>query len=371
MKIYAQILGTATGDSCPSVLIFFDNKRYLFDCGEGTQRFCTEFKVKLSKLANVFVTEVAPDAVGGLPGMMLTLADIGHSHLNIFGPKNLLNYLVSLRYFVQRNTLKINIEEFEDAAQSATSEEAAPPTKIDPSNPLAQIGKDFFKDENLTVEAVAINIPQDNKQQRALLAKLKDEQQQQQPTTCDGEQDDFCCSRNGRPSKKSRYTCVANNNNDTNNSDIDDTDNDSEHRLHHDKQPMRRQENQQPLPSTYMFPTEPDFEDPERFAADKTPEGINNIQRRRRQQAKELEQAVKNIPPPSLDKHVLCYICRTADVPGKFDPKKAKELGIPAGPLFGKLCKGETVITPAGKEVKPSDVIGPSERGPHLPFPSI
>lgn len=47
MKIYAQVLGTATGDSTPTILIFFDQKRYLFNCGEGTQRFCTEHKAHI------------------------------------------------------------------------------------------------------------------------------------------------------------------------------------------------------------------------------------------------------------------------------------------------------------------------------------
>jgi hypothetical protein len=39
MKTYIQILGTAGTDNTPSFLIFFDNARYLFGCGEGTQRF--------------------------------------------------------------------------------------------------------------------------------------------------------------------------------------------------------------------------------------------------------------------------------------------------------------------------------------------
>jgi hypothetical protein len=32
---------------------------------------------------------------------------------------------------------------------------------------------------------------------------------------------------------------------------------------------------------------------------------------------------------------VACYICRSPDIPGKFDPKKAKALGVPVGPMFG------------------------------------
>ena len=32
---------------------------------------------------------------------------------------------------------------------------------------------------------------------------------------------------------------------------------------------------------------------------------------------------------------VVCYIARTNAIPGKFDMKRAKELGVPAGPLCG------------------------------------
>lgn len=32
---------------------------------------------------------------------------------------------------------------------------------------------------------------------------------------------------------------------------------------------------------------------------------------------------------------VLCYICRSPDLPGKFDSQQAKKLGVPFGPLYG------------------------------------
>lgn len=50
-----------------------------------------------------------------------------------------------------------------------------------------------------------------------------------------------------------------------------------------------------------------------------------------------------------------CYICRLTSVPGKFLPQKAKELGVPPGPLFGKLKAG---IAVQGKDrlVQPAEV---------------
>ena len=96
-------LGTDTGDTTPSVLLFFDQercatalprglrrcrtcpkagaalhracgrgaahaRRYLFNAGEGFQRYANEYGVKLNKLSGVLLTRVSTDASGGLPG---------------------------------------------------------------------------------------------------------------------------------------------------------------------------------------------------------------------------------------------------------------------------------------------------------------
>ena len=48
--------------------------------------------------------------------------------------------------------------------------------------------------------------------------------------------------------------------------------------------------------------------------------------------------------------------------PGRFDKPKALSLGIPEGPLFGKLQRGETV-THKGKTYTPEMVLGPTRKG--------
>ena len=60
------------------------------------------------------------------------------------------------------------------------------------------------------------------------------------------------------------------------------------------------------------------------------------------------------------------FLCKLADVPGKFNPQKAAELGLPRGPQYAELVKGQSVTTPNGTVIHPSDVLGPTRIGPNL-----
>ena len=62
---------------------------YQFNCGEGCQRLANEHKMKLSKLSHIFITHSSWDNMGGLPGMALTLQEMGIPQLSIYGPKSL------------------------------------------------------------------------------------------------------------------------------------------------------------------------------------------------------------------------------------------------------------------------------------------
>lgn len=48
---------------------------------------------------------------------------------------------------------------------------------------------------------------------------------------------------------------------------------------------------------------------------------------------------------------------------GRFDVEKATALGIPAGPLYGRLKRGERVTLPDGREIGGAELCGPTEAG--------
>jgi ribonuclease Z len=56
------------------------------------------------------------------------------------------------------------------------------------------------------------------------------------------------------------------------------------------------------------------------------------------------------------------YVMVEKERPGRFDPEAAKRLGVPEGPAFAALQRGEEVPGDAGP-VRPGDVLGPARPG--------
>ncbi|XP_037544598.1 zinc phosphodiesterase ELAC protein 2 [Nematolebias whitei] len=113
--VYIQVLGAGSRDNSPSVYVFSEFNRYLFNCGEGTQRLLQEHKVKASQFDNIFLPRVSWDNVGGLSGMLLTLKDIGLPECVLSGPPQLKNYLHAIKSFAgSMQNIKLTVRSYSE-----------------------------------------------------------------------------------------------------------------------------------------------------------------------------------------------------------------------------------------------------------------
>jgi ribonuclease Z len=62
------------------------------------------------------------------------------------------------------------------------------------------------------------------------------------------------------------------------------------------------------------------------------------------------------------------YRVEEKNKPGHFDIEKAKALGIPSGPIYGQLKRGEVVTLPDGRKINGKELCGPTEIGRKLVY---
>lgn len=113
MRAFVEILGPGTPDSSSSIQLFFNEGRYLFECGDGTQRLCTEYGIRLARLRGIFLTSLSAPSIGGLLGLNLTLADAGKQAVSITAPHGLSAIFNAARPFYYRPSLISTIRELD------------------------------------------------------------------------------------------------------------------------------------------------------------------------------------------------------------------------------------------------------------------
>ncbi|KAK7325162.1 hypothetical protein VNO77_29289 [Canavalia gladiata] len=252
---YVQILGTGmdTQDTSPSVLLFFDKQRFIFNAGEGLQRFCTEHKIKLSKIDHIFLSRVCSETAGGLPGLLLTLAGMGEEGMsvNIWGPSDLKYLVDAMRSFIP-NAAMVHTKSF---GPILNTDEPTVPCQSKLLDPIVLVD-----DEVVKISAIIL-----------------------QPNCIEGQV-------------------------------LTPSENSSRER---------------------MDPETPD-----------SPSG------KKQHAAKPGDMSV-------------VYVCELPEIKGKFDPEKAKALGLKPGPKYRELQLGNSVKSDHQNiMVHPCDVMGPSVPGP-------
>uniref|UniRef100_A0A673YR29 Zinc phosphodiesterase ELAC protein 2 n=1 Tax=Salmo trutta TaxID=8032 RepID=A0A673YR29_SALTR len=205
--VYAQVVGAGSRDNGASLYVFSEFNRYLFNCGEGTQRLMQEHKLKAARLDNIFLTRMSWENVGGLSGMILTLKDTGVPEVVLSGPPQLEKYVNAIRVFsgpleeiklavrpytekqYTDDTMTVSQipifgerelwrpEDFEDTSTDSRKERATSPARAtrDPSLVVAFVCKLHPKKGNfLVAQAKNLGLPVGTAAIGPLIAALKD-----------------------------------------------------------------------------------------------------------------------------------------------------------------------------------------------------
>ncbi|XP_068631532.1 ribonuclease Z, mitochondrial isoform X2 [Battus philenor] len=136
--VYLQVLGSGAKGVPNTLYLCTDQKRYLFNCGESTQRLAHEHKVKLTKLDHIFITSKTWKNIGGLPGLSLTLQDVGVPNITLHGPVGLDELYKATKRFVIMKEMNVTMapcsptEDFVDNVMSVKYVILRPDTILKP-----------------------------------------------------------------------------------------------------------------------------------------------------------------------------------------------------------------------------------------------
>ncbi|KAF4634422.1 hypothetical protein G7Y89_g3685 [Cudoniella acicularis] len=375
MKCWIQILSVPTADTPgTTVMLHFDQRRYLIgNVAEGTQRASVQRRLGLLKVGDIFLTgAVGWGTAGGVLGMILTVADASASSLreqakaleerkaaasyreeieqrpgkkskdpgarqkkaaadaeqkpwlNIHGGKNLTHLLATARRFVFRKGMPLYTNEFRVKKNGQRN-------NWDPS----------YEDESVRVWDMVIEpegrLVSPRKRSHDEFSDVEMESKDGTITESKEEVED----RHDQM-RKSVVSSMF----------------DSEWRL---DALVAKKLSEVKLPAAIFIRDEEGKI--QKYKGPMPNQGV---------EVPDVEVLVRNpwpgalideLPPTTPSTTSVSYIFKNHPQRGKFNPKKAKELGVKAGPDYRILTLGQSVKAEDGTTVTPEMVLGPMKEG--------
>ncbi|CAI6336520.1 unnamed protein product [Periconia digitata] len=361
MSYSIHVITTPTVDTPGTTFLLRTQKRnYVFgSVAEGTQRAMVEMSTRLTKVQDFFLTGRMDWAnMGGLLGLTLTLADSASSsyqtsldtwkmskgqkkaaepqppRLNMYGPPNLNHKLSTARRFIFRKGIPTTATEFRDVSLPRDTN-----GRIQPS----------WQDDYIDVWALPLSPSSaklDAEEEAMLLAQYNN-----YDTNLNTFEEFQAPENESRQDQELRYgrirqAVVDYMFNSTWNFDT----------------LVEQHISEVAFPAT-LFVRNPNthhiepYRGPMPGGKEPVPD-IKVLTRTPWPGAKVLA-----LPPTRPAPESISYIVRAKKFRGTFDAKRAKELGIKPGPLFGRLSNGESITNDKGEIITPEMVLGPDKPG--------
>ncbi|KIW05023.1 uncharacterized protein PV09_04178 [Verruconis gallopava] len=336
MKSYIQILTVPTADTSGAcLLLHFDNRRYLLGhMAEGTMRALNELNISLRKVQKILVSgRTSRETTGGLLGLLLTMADANASaaaelksqgktpksesglvsdEIEVFGPPNLVHSVAAARKFIFRKSTPTRIRDVKDEAPVKNESGERLPSIVDPNmDVFALVVKPngSERDTNEEVQEPSEGVGDDESAEDLVRQRIID---------------DMFNSKWRLDSLVETYlkdvvmpAKIWVRNHQTKDLELY-------------QGPLPGGDGPLPNPFLKVFVRNP-------WPASQ----------------------VAKLPPTSATREAVSYIVRGRLLRGKFDRAKAVELGVPPGPLFAQLTKGNSIKLDNGSVVEPHQVLGP------------
>ncbi|RPD65585.1 hypothetical protein L226DRAFT_479775 [Lentinus tigrinus ALCF2SS1-7] len=347
-----SVLTGATSDTEPTLLVNFGTAKYIFNASEGMGRAWLQSQHSVRKTKGLFVTAAGTHRCGGVPGLLMLCADAAVPAIDIVGPYGLMHYLATMRGYTYRSNMVVKAIE-------------APTALVHASQPT-DVPTPVFKDENLSVYSIPLYPSADGTVVGDPSARpLKRKRSPSPPSVSKRSTPPLIDHTVESTSPVSPAVSAHAQEENFNPTTL----------IGQDAQEWRK------LMLQEMFPMQP------------APKADPSMSKGAKRRAKEVQESADSPPPSNNRKYppdrkyarlpglvpgggvdpatlpTIGYLCVGPAVRGKFDVKKAEELGVPRGPIRGRLTKGEAVTFEVDdgqggkiqRTVQPEECVGPTE----------